>query len=477
MSLTQAALHSFKWSILAEIASKAIGPIVFIVLARLLVPEDFGVVAAATVLVSFFQIFWDAGLSKALVQKQDRVSESANVVFWVNIGLSAAVLVSLLWAADFIAYFFQDPRVGKVVTVLSILAPVGALGSVHTALLQKELHFKKLFWIRLTTTSVPALASIPLALSGAGYWALVAGTLTGQAAQTTALWLISTWRPRLSFDRSLAAELSRFGRWAMASALLAWCYGWMDAIFVGHYLGPHDMGLYRTGNTFVTLVFGLIVTPMLPVLYSVFSREQHNLAKLRAVLLFVARGVAIVTLPLAFGLLLLRHPIANLIFGPEWDGVAAVIGFLALVHGISWIVGANGEVYRAIGKPHIETLVTLSMLTVYFIGYLATVQRGLDVFLPARLMLALAAIGLHVWVACRYLNTSAYTWLRASVVPAGVSCALWLLLEFTGAMQQPSPLKFLYITVAMSTYLLYLATLERRYMLQMASVFSRRTAP
>src|SRR5687767_7401372 len=96
MSLTQAALNSFKWSMLTEIASKAIGPIAFIILAHILVPADFGVVAAATVIVSFCQILWDAGLSKTLVQRQERVSESANVVFWLNLGLGIVVMLLLL---------------------------------------------------------------------------------------------------------------------------------------------------------------------------------------------------------------------------------------------------------------------------------------------------------------------------------------------------------------------------------------------
>src|SRR5688572_17206087 len=120
MSLTQAALNSFKWSVLTEIASKAIGPIAFIVLAHLLVPEDFGVVAAATVIVSFCQILWDAGLSKTLVQRQDRISESANVIFWANVALGVAVMILLLGIADFVGSFFQDPRIASVVRVLSL---------------------------------------------------------------------------------------------------------------------------------------------------------------------------------------------------------------------------------------------------------------------------------------------------------------------------------------------------------------------
>lgn len=462
---------------LGEIGSKAIGPLVFLILARVLVPEDFGVVAAATVVVSFSQIFWDAGLSKALVQKQDHVADSANVVFWLNLGLGLAMFLLLLASAEVIAWFFQDPRIGQVVSVLSLLAPLAATGSVHTALLQKDFQFKKLFWIRLIATSIPALASIPLAIGGGGYWALVAGALTGQLAQTAVLWSMSAWRPSFKFDRRLATELYRFGRWAMLSALLAWCYVWMDAIFVGHFFGSHDMGLYRMGNTFVTMIFGVMLTSLLPVLYSVFSRAQRDVPKLRTALLFVAKGIALVALPIAFAILALRDPIANLVFGHQWDGIALVIGVLALVHGFSWIVGANGEVYRAVGKPHIETFVTSGMLVIYFSGFLITVQHGLRMFLFARLALALVAMVLHVWVACRYLNTSPYVWLRASLAPAAVSAILWLAIEFTNVTQQRAfhELVF-YMALAVSAYVVYLACFERRYLAGLMAIVNPKVA-
>ena len=234
MSLTSSVKHSLKWSFLGEVFGKTVGPLVFIILARLLVPEDFGVVAAATVVISFSHVFWDAGLAKALVQRQTNVSESANTVFWINFVLGAALFAILLLTADLIAAFFQDPRISPVVSVLALRIPLVALGSVHSALFQKNFYFKKLVWIKLLTISIPAAASIPLAMNGAGYWALVAGTLTGQVANTAALWLVSSWRPSLEFDRVLALELWRFGRWSMLTGLSVWLYLWMDAIVVGH---------------------------------------------------------------------------------------------------------------------------------------------------------------------------------------------------------------------------------------------------
>ena len=390
--MTHKAIHAFKWSALGEIASRAIGPLVFLVLARLLVPEDFGVVAAATVVISFSQVFSDAGLAKALIQRHDRVEESANVVFWLNLVIGLVIVTFLFVGAHFIADFFHDERIALVVQVLSLQILLAAFSSVHTALLQKDLNFKPLFWVRLVTTTAPGLASIPLAINGMGYWALVFGTLLGQMAQSAALWMFSPWRPHGRLDRNLATELVAFGKWAMLSGLIGWFYGWMDAIVVGHYLGPHDMGIYRTGNTFVTMIFGLIFSPLLPVLYSAFSRMRHDLSKVAESLLLVVKGIAMVAFPISAGLIALRAPIEQFVFRDEWGGIGMVIAILALVQGFSWLVGSNGEAYRGLGKPHIETWAMALSLTAYFIGYVFSVHYGLLVFLLSRL--AMVFIGL-----------------------------------------------------------------------------------
>ena len=424
MSLTHKAIHAFKWSVLGEIASRATGPLVFLALARLLVPEDFGVVAAAAVVISFSQVFADAGLAKALIQRQNRVEESANVVFWLNLGIGLVIASLILVGAPFIAGFFHDDRIAAVVQVLSLQILLAAFSSVHTALLQKDLNFKQLFWVRMLTAAIPGLASIPLAIYGMGYWALVAGTLVGQVVQNAMFWMLSPWRPKWGLDRGLAGELVTFGKWVMLSGLLGWLYGWMDAVMVGHYLGSHDMGLYRTGNTFVTMIFGLIFSPLLPVLYSLFSGTHHNLLKLRETLGTVARAIALIALPIGFCLYATGDMIANVIFGLRWQGIDEVIGLMALMHAFSWIVGANGEVYRAIGKPYVETWANAIMLLIYFAGYLSSVHFGLQLFLKARLCLALLAMFAHIGIARYVVGVPVSNWFYAGIFITSIASAV-----------------------------------------------------
>lgn len=427
MSLT----HALKWSFLSELASKLIQPVVFVVLARLMTPEDFGVMSAALMVMAFSQIFWEAGMGKALIQRQTNVRDAANVAFWINFGLAVLIAGLLYIVASLIALtFFQDPRVTSVIQVMILQVFLGALGSVHTALLQKEMGFKKIFWVRFATVSLPGLASIPLAWQGMGYWALVAGTLMGQAVQVVMLWRMSPWRPNWTFHVPVSKEMGRFGAWVGLSGLLAWFYGWMDALIVGMYLGSHDLGLYRTGNQFSTMVFALLFGPITPVLYSHLSRMNGDRDRIKVAAEKVIKTLVIIAVPSAVILYSVSDPVGVALFGEKWKGIGLVIGVMALMHGFSWVVGMNGEFYRAMGQPAYETMVNGGVLLVYLGGYLYSIRFGFDSFVWTRLALALLALVLHLIMLQRIIQLRASTTVKYIVTVASISFVVALTVSY-----------------------------------------------
>lgn len=390
--------HALKWSFGAELASRAIQPIAFIVLARLLVPSDFGVISAAMMVAALAEIFCDAGMGNAVVQRQNQLKEAANAAFWVNLGLGAVVGTLLFFSADFIAReMFHDARVAAVLQVGVVQVLLVALSSVQTALLQKEMAFQKLFWVRFVTVTLPGLASVPLALHGCGYWALVAGSLAGQLAQTVLLWRMSTWRPTLGIDLGVLKDVMRFGFWAAASGVLAWFFMWADSLIVGMYLGSHDLGLYRTGNQFTTIVFAMLLAPVLPVLYSHLSRVA-DMQSIRKTMELTIRFLVLIGIPIGLALIILAPEIEFLVFGQKWQGIASVVGVLGLMHGIAWTVGMNGEAYRALGRPRIETLVMLACVPLYIGVYLAYVGDGLSAFVASRFAAMVAGLAIQLIV-------------------------------------------------------------------------------
>ena len=401
MSLT----HALKWSFLSELASKAISPIVFVVLARLLTPEDFGVMSSALMVISFSQIFWEAGMGKALIQRQTDTDEAANVAFWINMCLGVVIAGLLFITAEPIArIFFHDVRVIAVIQVMTIQVFLGAVSSVHTALLQKEMGFKKLFWVRFATVSLPGLASIPLAWNGMGYWALVVGTLVGQAAQVMMLWNMSHWRPKLTFHIQVAKELGRFGAWVGAYGLLAWFYIWADSLIVGMYLGSHDLGLYRTGNQVVAMIYGTMFGPLTVVLYSHLVKIGNDKQMLREVAVKLIKTLTFIAIPVGMIIFSMADLLGDVLFDEKWKGVGIVIGVMALMHSYGWIVGMNGEFYRAMGKPSYETIITATTLIIYLLAYLYSIKFGFYTFIWTRFSLSLGALFLHLLVIRKILS-------------------------------------------------------------------------
>jgi O-antigen/teichoic acid export membrane protein len=389
--------HALKWSFFSELAAKAIQPVVFIVLARLLTPEDFGVMTAAMMVIAFSQIFWEAGMGKALIQRQTHIKEAANAAFMINIGLGVLIAGLLyLFAQPIAQTFIQDDRVTAVLQVMTLQVLLGALGSVQTALLQKEMGFKKLFWVRFATVGLPGLASIPLAMNGWGYWALVAGTLVGQVAQVLLLWRMSHWRPGLQMDGMVTKEIAKFGAWVGATGLLAWFYMWADSIVVGHYLGIFDLGLFNMGGKLPAIVYAMIFGPILPVLYSQISRLGSEQERMKKIAELAIASLTLIALPIAIILSVFSHQIELVVFGDKWIGLGFVLASMAIMHGYSWIVGMDGEFYRAMGKPNYETIVTAVTLLVYLGVYLLVIKKGLEIFVMARAALAIGALFLHL---------------------------------------------------------------------------------
>jgi O-antigen/teichoic acid export membrane protein len=389
--------NALKWSFLSELSSKAVQPLVFIVLARLLTPEDYGVVASATMVISFSQIFWEAGMSKSIIQYQGDRNTAANVGFWINIFLGVFVAFILVVTSDVIAKsIFHDIRVSLVLKVMSLQVFLSAFSSIHTALLQKDMNFKSLFWVRLSTVTIPGIFSIPLALYGFGYWALIIGTLVGQLIQLFILWKISSWRPSLHFNFSIAKRLGKFGGWVALSGLLSWFYIWVDSLIVGIHLGSKELGIYRIGNTFVMMIFGFLFGPVIPVLYSYFTNIQNDTFLLKNILTKVIRILTFISIPISFLIAINSNLISIIIFDLEWNGIGIVISILALMHGFSYVVSANGEAYRAIGKPSYETIINFYSIPIYLLAYWLSIQYGLKIFLLTRFCLAFSALLMHL---------------------------------------------------------------------------------
>jgi O-antigen/teichoic acid export membrane protein len=427
---TSKATRSVKWSALTEVVSRTASPIILVVLARLLTPDDFGVIATTMIAVSFSQMLWDAGLSKALVQTEEPIETAANVVFWTNILLGIFVYLILLGLAPTIARFFNSPASGPVLRVLGLQIVIGSLTSVQQALFVRDLDFQGLFWIKLLTAFFPGLFSIPMAFFGYGVWALVAGSIAGQLLNLLLLWNYSSWRPTFRYNLPCAKKMFRFGLWVLAEAFGGWLIMWGDGLIVGKYFGVHDLGVYRTGIMIVSIIFSVTLNSFLPILYPSFSRLQHDIPKLVQAFHKTIRIIMTLALPVGIGLFVVGQDAATVLFGNKWEGLGFVLSILGLKEGLTWAVGINPETYRAMGRPDINTKFMIIQILYFLPAYFVGAQFGLWVFVYVRMAVALAAIPIQIYFCTRMLGVSPwYLWQdgRSSVLAAiAMGMGVWV---------------------------------------------------
>lgn len=463
MLLAHRTLHAFRWSLIGEAAGRAIPPLTFALLALLLVPEDFGVLAAATVIISLCTVFAEAGLGKAVVQTSSDAFRSASTALWISLVLGSLATLLLALLSPLVAMFFRDPRIGDVVRALSLQCLLSGLTAIPSALLQRELRFKALAASRLAGAIVSMLVALPLALRGAGYWALVAAALTGQLTQLSTAWIASGWRPGPGLSPPDRRALLTFGGWATASGLLGWGFVWGDALVVARYLGAHDMGLYRVGNSLVIAAFGLAFAPLLPVLFSVFSRHRGDLQAIRADLESAARMIALVSLP-GGAMLALASPAIDALMSPfGWNGIGSAIGVLGVCHGLAWIVGANGEALRGAGRPHGETLAMAVAIPMYFIAYFVAVRHGLEAFLWTRAGCSVLGVLIQVTVAKYIIGFPVSRWMAVTSGPALLALLVLLVYPWVIDSQGQSVMRAsLALGVATILWIGYVMTFERQ---------------
>jgi O-antigen/teichoic acid export membrane protein len=392
------AIKSVKWTALGEIASRSIQPIVTLILARLLTPADFGVVGVAMIAIGLAQIFQDFGLGKTLIQRETEIEKSANIVFWTNLPLSIVIYLIIFLTAPLISVFFHEPKVIDVVRVLCFQIILFSFVTVHQALFQRRFQFKQLFFIRLSSSAVPGFISIPLALYGYGVWALVFGTLTGAVVQVLLFWKFSKWRPQLNYDFPLAKQLFGFSAWVTIESFLGWLLMCGDLIVLGHFLGVRELGIYRIGINILTIAFGIIINPIVPIVYPAFSRLKIDSTKFIQTFLKMTNVIATFALPIGVGIFILAKPISSVIFGQKWQGLDIVLAIIGLREAIAWLVGLNLEAYRALGRPDINSKLLIIHVFFYIPVYTISASYGLSIFCLARLALAIIGIGLHLFV-------------------------------------------------------------------------------
>jgi O-antigen/teichoic acid export membrane protein len=457
------------WSYGAFASSRALTLITTAILARVLTPEEFGIVGFATVGITYLSVAQDLGLGGALIYERERPDAASHVVFSWNLVLGILLFALGYLTAPLAAQFFDSPEVTSLMRVLSVTFLVAPLGSVHLILLQRDLDFRRKLVPDVGNSLVKGIVSITLALTGFGVWSLVLGHLAGTIVGVGLVWLVVNWRPRLDFNRSLTRSLMAYGLPLFVVDLIYVVTANVDYLVVGRVLGAAALGIYTLAYRLPELLVLGIVAVLSRALFPAFTKARDSPGSLQRGFLDSVRYVVIFTTPLCVGLFIAARPLVLVTLGDNWLDVIPVLRVLAVFAWVRSLMSNDGDVYKALGMPGFLARITALRLFILVPVLIATAQIGLVAVALGHLGTTIVDKGLRIFLISRRLDIAIGVVLRQfvpSVIAAIPLAAMAVIaLYMTQTMIPLAQLAIVTLTGAV-VYLLTIWFLERDALLR-----------
>jgi O-antigen/teichoic acid export membrane protein len=364
-------IFSLFWKLMERGGTQGIQFIVQVILARVLLPEDYGIIALVVIFTSIAGVFVQSGLNTALIQKKDVDEADFSSVFYLSLFITCLIYIVLFLAAPFIAVFYGEPQITSVFRVLSIALFFDAFNSIQNALVARNLQFKKLFFSSTGAILISGTVGIYMAYAGCGVWALVGQQITNQLMVTLILWFTINWRPRLLFSGERVKALFSFGWKLLVSALIDTVYRDLRSLIIGKMYNPAMLGFYNRGQQFpqllITNINGSIQSVMLPIL----SSQQDNKHRVKDMMRRAIVTTSFFIFPMMVGLAITAEPIIKLLLTDKWLPCVPFLQIFCASYALWPIHTANLQAINALGRSDIflkleiiKKIIGLSILAV-----------------------------------------------------------------------------------------------------------------
>lgn len=357
------------WMVGMRLAIRGLGMASMIILARLLVPEDFGLVALATLLSGLLEVTSNFSFDTALIRDQTAGRKHYDTAWTLSVLRGITVAIVLVALASPAAQFFEDPRVEALVYCLALASFFGGFQNIGVVDFRKHLKFHKEFVLFTIQKLVSVVVGVTLAYFWRDYWALIAGIMAGKGALVVSSYIMHPYRPR--FGLSEWREIFHFTKWLLANNILTYVYSRTDTLFIGKLLGAQSLGIYSLAYEISNLVTSELISPIRRAIFPGFAKLAVDREKLTASVLDTLSLIALIGTPLAAGIGLVADPLVPILLGEKWLETIPLIEILAVYGLFHTMSTTTGPAYLALGKPQYLTVLALvgAALTVPLLLY------------------------------------------------------------------------------------------------------------
>ncbi|MDQ2567892.1 MOP flippase family protein, partial [Klebsiella michiganensis] len=355
-------LSNTKWVALSQGIKVGVQLLNIVVLARLIPPAEYGLMAMALVVTNFAGLVRDLGTAAAIIQKKNLQERTVNAIFWLNVCMGITIAIIIVLSSPVISMVFHEQRLVMVLCLLSISFPLASTASAHLALLEKKSRFKEIAFIEISSSVVAVSTAIILAYVGFGVYSLVFQSILLSLMSTIQFWFKSEWRPNTKtiIDIPEIKKLIGFSGNLTIFNFINYFSRNADSIIIGHFLSSAILGAYSLAYRIMLFPVQNMTFVASRALYPVFSEYQDDNEKLKRTYYSTLYYILFLVFPLMTGLAILSKPFINLVFGDKWILTASILTWLAPTGIIQAVLSTSGTIFMAKGKTY--TLMKLGIL-------------------------------------------------------------------------------------------------------------------
>lgn len=421
MGLKQQVVKGVSWSFFDQITRQILSVGITAVLARILSPSDYGLVALAAIFTGFLSLFGDLSMGAALIQKKDIEDREISTSFWICIATGVALAAILCAIAPFAADYYEQPILTYLIVISALNFLITPICSTHKTLLTKKLQFNRMGQINILMASFSAITSLALAVSGFGVWSLVWGELVANLLIIPIVWHFEKWRPKFIFDRSCFKYLFTFSSYILSSNVLYYIARNFDNIIIGKYLGAGVLGIYSMAYKLMMKPLQQISWSVTLVLFPAFSAIQDDIARIRDAYLKVVQGISLVTFPMMLGLMIVSREFILVMVGSKWEGVIEPLQVLCLVGAMQSVGTTFGSIFISLGRADLQFKTGLVSSIGDIVGFIICIRWGLMGLVFGYLITCTLFFFLTCFVALRLIKLPIGEFFKSLKIPAVAS--------------------------------------------------------
>lgn len=436
-SLGHRAVKGVTWLTATRGLNRGLGLIRNVILARLLSPDDFGLMGIALLTFNAIETFSQTGIEQALIQKKGNIREYLDSAWTIQLCRSLILFIMLYVSAPLVSHFFNAPQALDIIRALSVVQLFNGITNIGIVYFQKELRFNKSFLYQTYGLTANMAVSIILAFVLRNVWALVYGAILGAGVKCVASYLLHPYRPKIRIDTEKIKELLHFGKWVFISGFVSFLAAQGDQAVVGKLLALTALGYYYMAYQFSNIPAKEIAQVISNVMYPVYSKIQNDTARLKKVYLRVLELIAFLSMPVTVVILILAADFSRLFLGEEWLPIVKSVRILAVSGFFAILTATTRVVFYAIGRPEITTFwQTLRLITLGIAIFPLAAQWNIEgVSLAVCISMSIPAIGLVFGVSRKisfnlseFARSFGYPFVNTLLLTAGMLFMKWKLI-------------------------------------------------